>query len=121
MVFGLSRADQPAQFVRPMATILLKWMGGIPMFPAFAETTSGGRLFHWNLDGSVGLLGANRFDDVMFVQWCLYKAAKWDGLDRVAKVTGRQFERRSPKRTSMEAAPGCRPTILLRKSPFFSR
>jgi hypothetical protein len=57
------------------------------MFPAFAETNSGGRLFYWNLDGSVGLRGANRFDDVMFVQWCLYKAAKWDGLDRVAKVT----------------------------------
>ena len=57
------------------------------MGPAFAETTSGGRLFYWNLDGSVGLRGANRFDDVMFVQWCLYKASKWDGLDRVAKVT----------------------------------
>jgi hypothetical protein len=39
------------------------------MFPAFAETNSGGRLFYWNLDGSVGLRGANRFDDVMFVQW----------------------------------------------------
>jgi hypothetical protein len=37
------------------------------MFPAFAETNSGGRLFYWNLDGSVGLRGANRFDDVMFV------------------------------------------------------
>jgi hypothetical protein len=57
------------------------------MFPAFAETNSGGRLFYWNLDGSVGSRGANRFDDVMFVQWCLYKAAKWDGLDRVAKAT----------------------------------
>ena len=57
------------------------------MFPAFAETTSGGRLFYWNLDGSVGLRGANKFDDVMFVQWCLYKAAKWDGIDRIAKVT----------------------------------
>jgi hypothetical protein len=61
---------------------------GIQMFPAFAETTSGGRLFYWNLDGTVGLRGANRFDDVMFVQWCLYKAAKWDGFDRVAKVAG---------------------------------
>ncbi|MBV9907883.1 MAG: hypothetical protein JOY52_10005 [Hyphomicrobiales bacterium] len=61
---------------------------GIRMFPAFAETTGGGRLFYWNLGGTVGLRGANRFDDVMFVQWCLYKAAKWDGLDRVARVTG---------------------------------
>lgn len=57
------------------------------MFPAFAETNSG-RLFYWNLDGTVGSRGANRFDDVMFVQWCLYKASKWDGIDRVAKVTG---------------------------------
>jgi hypothetical protein len=57
------------------------------MVPAFAETDSGGRLFYWNLDGSVGLRGTNRFDDVMFVQWCLYEAAKWDGLNRVAKVT----------------------------------
>jgi hypothetical protein len=56
------------------------------MFPAFAETTSGGRLFYWNLDGSVGLRGANRFDDVMFVQWCLYKAAKWDGIEKAARV-----------------------------------
>jgi hypothetical protein len=59
----------------------------IRMFPAFAETNNG-RLFYWNLDGTVGLRGANRFDDVMFVQWCLYKASKWDGLDRVAKVAG---------------------------------
>jgi hypothetical protein len=62
------------------------------MFPAFAETNSGGRLFYWNLDGSVGLRGANRFDDVMFVQWCLYKAAKWDGLDRVAKATAENIK-----------------------------
>jgi hypothetical protein len=45
------------------------------MFPAFAETNNG-RLFYWNLDRTVGLRGANRFDDVMFVQWCLYKASK---------------------------------------------
>jgi hypothetical protein len=87
MVFGLSRADQVAQSVDHGCHFAQVGSEGIRMFPAFAETNSGGRLFYWNLDGSVGLRGANRFDDVMFVQWCLYKAAKWDGLDRVAKVT----------------------------------
>jgi hypothetical protein len=87
MVFSLSGADQVAQSVRHGCHFAQVGWEGIRMFPAFAETNSGGRLFYWNLDGSVGLRGANRFDDVMFVQWCLYKAAKWDGLDRVAKVT----------------------------------
>ncbi len=39
-----------------------------------------GRLFFWNLHGAVGLNGVNKFDDVMFVQWCLYKMAKWERI-----------------------------------------
>lgn len=51
----------------------------------------GGKVFFWNVDAPVGLSGANNFDDVMFVQWCLYKIAQWparsqrlrDGLSKV--------------------------------------
>jgi hypothetical protein len=58
MVFGLSGADQVAQFVSHGGCHFAQvgWEG-IRMFPAFAETNSGGRLFYWNLDGSVGLRG----------------------------------------------------------------
>src|SRR5260370_19332173 len=87
MVFGLSGADQVAQSVSHGCHFAQVGWERTRMFPAFAETNSGGRLFYWNLDGSVGLRGANRFDDVMFVQWCLYKTSKWDGLDRGAKGT----------------------------------
>lgn len=45
-----------------------------------AETTEGsaGPVFFWNVDGPVGLNGANREDDVLFVQWCLYKISRWE-------------------------------------------
>jgi len=36
--------------------------------------------FLWNVDGTVGLNSANIEDDVMFVQWCLYKMSKFDAL-----------------------------------------
>jgi hypothetical protein len=35
-----------------------------------------GQLFYWNLDGAVGKNGVNKFDDVLFVQWCFYKLSK---------------------------------------------
>ena len=40
-------------------------------------STDKGPLFYWNVDGAVGRNGVNKFDDVMFVQWCLYKLTKW--------------------------------------------
>ena len=45
-----------------------------------AETTQGsaGPVFFWNVDGAVGLNGANNEDDVLFVQWCLYKISRWE-------------------------------------------
>ena len=48
-----------------------------------AEMTlnNGEPLFFWNVDATVGLHGVNLFDDVMFVQWCFYKASKWNKLD----------------------------------------
>ena len=46
------------------------------MHPAFAQSTKG-PVFYWNIDGVVGLNGFNKFNDVMFVQWCFYKMAKW--------------------------------------------
>jgi len=39
-----------------------------------------GDVFYWNIDRPVGMDGANKFDDVMFVQWCFYKMGKWDRL-----------------------------------------
>jgi hypothetical protein len=36
-----------------------------------------GPVFFWDVDAPVGLHGANKFDDVMFVQWCFYKSAEW--------------------------------------------
>jgi len=69
------------------------------MHPAFAETTTGSVRFYWNVSGIVGLNGVNKFDDVLFVQWCFFKMAKWPaareiwpGLSRVninGSCTGR--------------------------------
>jgi hypothetical protein len=36
-----------------------------------------GPAFLWNIDGPVGLNGANIFDDVLFVQWCFYKLGQY--------------------------------------------
>ena len=52
------------------------------MHPAFAQSTKG-PVFYWNVDGVVGLNGANRFDDVLFVQWCFYKMAKWTPASKI--------------------------------------
>jgi hypothetical protein len=70
------------------------------MHPAFAETSTGTPRFYWNIDGVVGLNGVNKFDDVLFVQWCFYKMAKWPpatqiwpGLSKTAingNCTGRE-------------------------------
>ena len=46
------------------------------MRAALAETPSG-PVFYWNVDGAVGLNGTNHFDDVLFVQWCVFKIANW--------------------------------------------
>ncbi|WP_413993503.1 hypothetical protein ACMDCR_16280 [Labrys okinawensis] len=56
------------------------------MHPEFAETTDGRKIFYWNLDGAVGLNGKNNFDDVLFVQWCMYKASKWPGIDHLTQI-----------------------------------
>jgi hypothetical protein len=48
------------------------------MCPAIASSPKG-PIFYWNLDGAVGRNGVNKFDDVMFVQWCFYKLGKWQG------------------------------------------
>ena len=36
-----------------------------------------GPLFFWNVDGAVGKNGENKFEDVLFVQWCFYKLMNW--------------------------------------------
>ena len=41
-------------------------------------TGANGPFFYWNVDTPVGLNGTNKEDDVLFVQWCLYKMARWD-------------------------------------------
>lgn len=46
------------------------------MHAAIASSPKG-PIFYWNVDGAVGKNGMNKFDDVMFVQWCLYKLGKW--------------------------------------------
>ena len=48
------------------------------MHPAIAHSPKGD-VFYWNIDGSVGLNGANKFDDVLFVQWCFYKIGSGTG------------------------------------------
>jgi hypothetical protein len=63
-------------------------MKGGSMHPGFLETTTGGRVFFWNVDGTVGLNGVNNFDDVMFVQWCIYKSSTWPGIDQAAAIAG---------------------------------
>lgn len=35
------------------------------------------RFFFWNVDAAVGLKGENRWEDVLFVSWCLYKMRTW--------------------------------------------
>ena len=42
--------------------------------------SSKGAVFYWTVDGTVGMNGANKRDDVMFVLWCFYKLGKWDRL-----------------------------------------
>lgn len=37
-----------------------------------------GPLFYWNLDGAVGKNGANNREDVLFVQWCIYKLVQFE-------------------------------------------
>src|ERR1700736_6361906 len=49
------------------------------MHAAIASSTKG-PIFYWNVDEAVGKNGVNKFDDVMFVQWCFYKLGKWHGL-----------------------------------------
>ena len=49
------------------------------MHPAIARSPKGD-VFYWNIDGPVGLNGTNKFDDVLFVQWCFYKLGKWDRI-----------------------------------------
>lgn len=49
------------------------------MHPAIAPSPQG-LIFYWNVDGPVGLNGTNKFDDVLFVQWCFYKMAQWDRM-----------------------------------------
>jgi len=49
------------------------------MHAAIASTDKG-PLFYWNVDDAVGRNGVNKFDDVMFVQWCFYKLTKWAHL-----------------------------------------
>ena len=53
------------------------------MRPAFAETKSGTPRFYWNLDDVVGLNGVNKFEDVIFVQWCLYKMGNWQPASKI--------------------------------------
>ncbi len=42
------------------------------MHAAFVSSPKG-QLFYWNLDGAVGKNGVNSREDVLFVQWCIYK------------------------------------------------
>ena len=44
-----------------------------------AEVTSSaeGPIFFWNVDAPVGRNGVNKWDDVLFVSWCIYKFARW--------------------------------------------
>jgi hypothetical protein len=57
---------------------LLSWPGLTGGADMHAEIVKGaeGSLFFWNVDGAVGLNGSNKEDDVLFVQWCLYKLAR---------------------------------------------
>jgi hypothetical protein len=48
------------------------------MHAAIASSPKG-PIFYWDVDGAVGRNGVNKFDDVMFVQWCFYKLGKWSG------------------------------------------
>jgi hypothetical protein len=47
------------------------------MHPAVVNSPQGS-IFFWNVDAPVGLNGKNKFDDVLFVQWCFYKLGQWD-------------------------------------------
>jgi len=65
------------------------------MHAAIARSPQGG-VFYWNVDGPVGMNGTNKYDDVLFVQWCFYKMGKWERLDadlraicRTTPVNGR--------------------------------
>ncbi len=49
------------------------------MHAAIASSPKG-PIFYWNVDGAVGRNGVNKFDDVLFVQWCFYKLGKWQGF-----------------------------------------
>ncbi len=49
------------------------------MHPAIVQSERGA-VFYWNVDNPVGLHGANQLDDVLFVQWCVYKLGKWDRI-----------------------------------------
>jgi hypothetical protein len=50
------------------------------MHGAIAQSPRG-PVFYWEVDAAVGLNGPNKFDDVIFVQWCFYKAAGWNHLN----------------------------------------
>ena len=49
------------------------------MHPAIANADKG-PIFFWNVDYAVGKDATNAFEDVLFVQWCLYKLSKWQGV-----------------------------------------
>jgi hypothetical protein len=49
------------------------------MHPAMMkEEGTGNLIFYWNVDSAVGLNSPNKFEDVMFVQWCFYKMTTWN-------------------------------------------
>ena len=48
------------------------------MQPAMMRDETGQLTFYWNVDSPVGLNGLNKLEDVLFVQWCFYKMAKWN-------------------------------------------
>ena len=51
------------------------------MHPDTATSSSSGReVFFWNVNNPVGHNGVNQMDDVLFVSWCIYKAAKFPDL-----------------------------------------
>ena len=100
--------------------------GGHSMIPAIRRNAiAAGDILAGIRTGAVGLRGANRFDDVHFVQWCLYKASKWDGLDRVAKVTAADYKRdvnsnRHSQNECQRSCTGLKTDNLVEKITFLS-
>lgn len=44
------------------------------------------RIFFWNVHGAVGLNGENRWEDVLFVSWCIYKMRAWSHVPEATKA-----------------------------------